>query len=287
MNPPDATEPRPAPDACLNCGAPLHGPYCAQCGQKDEREIPSVGKMIGDLVGDVFELDSRIWRTVRRLVVRPGSLTVEYLAGRRARYLPPLRLFMATGIIMLLVYSLSGNSLLQIEDGGDGPGEEDAAVESVEGESEFAERFFRAMVARASQDPEGIREAFGENLPRMMFLFLPLAAGMLMLLYLGSGRRYVEHLVFSLHAHAFVFLELSVARTLRTGIVGEDSGIGEAVALGAFLWTLVYFFLALRRVYEQGRLVTSIKFVVLVGGYGILLTTLLVLTAIVTVFFPG
>lgn len=280
--------------------------------------------MIGNLVGDVFELDSRIWRTVRLLVVRPGSLTVEYLAGRRASYLPPLRLFMATGIIMLLAYSLSGNSLLQIQGGVGVSGEEDPAVEAIEdpegseeaevdaggtgdaidasatggdaGDEEAPEaadapdvsaRFFQAVERRVSQDPEGIQEAFGENMPRMMFLFLPLAAGMLLLLYLGSGRRYVEHLVFSLHAHAFVFLELSVARTLRTWVVGEDTGLGVIVALGAVVWTLVYFFLALRRVFEQSRLVTSIKFVVLVGGYGILLTTLLALTAIVTVFLPA
>lgn len=271
-------------ETCLNCEAPLTGPYCSQCGQKDEREIPTLWSMIGELVGDVLELDSRIWRTLRLLVARPGALTAEYLAGRRVRYLPPLRLFMATGIVMLLVYSVSGDSPLRAGLEVDAAGDADAVEVEVPEDAGFWDRFAATVEARVSADPEGVQEAFGENLPRMMFLFLPLAAAMLMVLYLGSGRRYIEHLVFSIHAHAFVFLELATARSIRTWALGEDTLVGTFVGLGVVVWTLAYFFLALRRVYGQGRLVTSIKFVVLVGGYWVLLILMLVLTAIATIF---
>lgn len=285
---------QPAPEApperrCLNCGAPLGGPYCGQCGQEDRREIPTIRALLRELVGDLFELDSRIWRTLRVLVARPGGLTLDYLAGRRRRYLPPFRLFVATGVAMLLVYSFSGDTPLRVGAATAVDGEEPGVVEgpanpSVDaGEGDLRARLLEAFRRRVRADPEGMQEAFGENLPRMMFLFLPLAAAMLALLYAGSGRRYVEHLVFSVHAHAFVFLELAVARSLRTWLVGPETVLGTGVALGVAVWTLVYFFLALRRVYGEGRLATSMKFVVLVAGYGLLLNLMLALTAVVTV----
>lgn len=224
------------------------------------------------------------------LLARPGGLTLDYLAGRRRRYLPPFRLFVVTGVAMLLVYSFSGDTPLRIGAGTaavDGEGTEvveaPANPPADAGDADLRERLLETFQQRVSADPEGMQEAFGENLPRMMFLFLPLAAGMLALLYVGSGRRYVEHLVFSVHTHAFVFLELAVARSLRTWLVGADTIVGTGVALAVAAWTLVYFFLALRRVYGEGRLATSLKFVVLVGGYGVLLNLMLALTAVVTV----
>ncbi|MDA0706295.1 MAG: DUF3667 domain-containing protein [Proteobacteria bacterium] len=75
---------------CLNCGSHLRGQYCGHCGQRSGSRLISLWELIRDAFGDLFELDSRLWRTVVPLLSRPGRLTHDYLQGWRARYMPPV-----------------------------------------------------------------------------------------------------------------------------------------------------------------------------------------------------
>ncbi|HZF16920.1 MAG TPA: DUF3667 domain-containing protein [Steroidobacteraceae bacterium] len=70
---------------CQNCGTPLAGPFCSECGQREHSRIISLGALLKEAVEDFWHVDSRLWRSLRALVVKPGFLTVEFLAGRRAR----------------------------------------------------------------------------------------------------------------------------------------------------------------------------------------------------------
>lgn len=78
---------------CRNCGAALAGEYCGRCGQREGRGDRGFAALLGELAGELFDWDSRFWRTLWPLLVRPGFLTAEYIAGRRARYVAPLRLY--------------------------------------------------------------------------------------------------------------------------------------------------------------------------------------------------
>jgi hypothetical protein len=91
------------PEACLNCGAPLQGQYCARCGQRARGRLISIWELVRDAIGDLFELDSRLWRTIIPLMVRPGRLTHDYLIGRRARFMPPFRTYLVLSIVFFLV----------------------------------------------------------------------------------------------------------------------------------------------------------------------------------------
>ena len=92
-----------APKACLNCGATLRGQYCGNCGQRARTRLISLWELIRDAFGDLFELDSRIWQTLIPLLVRPGKLTYEYLAGRRARYMPPFRMYLVMSLVFFVI----------------------------------------------------------------------------------------------------------------------------------------------------------------------------------------
>lgn len=85
--------------ACPNCGAPVHGPFCYACGQSEKGMIRHLSEVMSDLADIVFNVDSRIFRSLGDLYFRPGYLTTEYLAGRRARYVTPFRLFFFLTII--------------------------------------------------------------------------------------------------------------------------------------------------------------------------------------------
>jgi hypothetical protein len=91
-----------SPD-CLNCGAYLRGQYCTVCGQRSRSRLISLWELISDAFGDLFEIDSRLWQTLVPLLVRPGRLTHDYLQGRRARYMPPFRMYLVLSLLFFVV----------------------------------------------------------------------------------------------------------------------------------------------------------------------------------------
>jgi hypothetical protein len=88
---------------CLNCGTELHGQYCGHCGQRASGRLISLWELTRDAFGDLLELDSRLWRTLIPLLIRPGQLTRDYLEGRRARYMPPFRMYLVLSVIFFVV----------------------------------------------------------------------------------------------------------------------------------------------------------------------------------------
>src|SRR6056297_1985975 len=91
-----------APPRCLNCGHVLHGQYCGICGQRSSNRLISLWGLITEGLGDLLDMDSRLWRTLRALLLRPGYLTAEYLEGRRARFMPPFRMYLAFSLLFFL-----------------------------------------------------------------------------------------------------------------------------------------------------------------------------------------
>lgn len=124
-------------------------------------------------------------------------------------------------------------------------------------------------------DSQGFGRALYSNIPKMMFIFLPLIAAVMFVLYLGSGRYYVEHLLFFVHYHAFFFLAgLLVVLFDRTGAWLEGTAAGSAlkategiVATVLVCYVPYYLYRAMRRVYGQGRVVTLLKYSMLGIGY--------------------
>lgn len=87
---------------CANCGNPLQGKYCYYCGQPVKGMIRPLSGLAADVVDSVFNLDSRILRTIGPLFFKPGYLTTEYFIGRRTRYVTPFRLVFFLTIVAFL-----------------------------------------------------------------------------------------------------------------------------------------------------------------------------------------
>jgi hypothetical protein len=131
---------------------------------------------------------------------------------------------------------------------------------------------------RRMEPSEAEREVingFLGKVPQMMFVLLPIFSAMLMLLYLGSGRFYVEHFVFALHVHASAFL-------IYLGMIALVRWPGAVSAL--LCWLLLYVYLAMKKVYRQGWIVTGMKYLMLGVAYVFLLTIGISLTLLATVF---
>lgn len=121
-------------ELCLNCGTTLLGQYCGNCGQRAQTRLISIWQLLREAFGDLLELDSRLWRTLIPLTIRPGKLTRDYLEGRRARFMPPFRTYLVLSIVFFLVAFFDPR-----EEFGIFFDDEEVAEEQVEGKSEAEE----------------------------------------------------------------------------------------------------------------------------------------------------
>jgi Protein of unknown function (DUF3667) len=103
-----------APRYCANCGAPLHGGYCYTCGQPIKGMIRPLSSMVHDIADTIFNIDSRIFRTLLPLLLKPGYLSNEYFAGRRVRYVTPFRLYFFLSVAAFLLMQSSLDTTLDL-----------------------------------------------------------------------------------------------------------------------------------------------------------------------------
>lgn len=276
----------PAVDAsahgCPNCGADAPHEFCARCGQPQrDRLRVSLRTLAAETAEELTDLDGKIATTLRLLVVRPGRLTTEYLAGRRARYVRPLRLYLTASVLFFLAFSI-GSRGVEAREGeptnvlGIRIGETTVSDDGVPSAAPAPDagltvggdagdtRLERAVEDRAARfaaqsRAEQVRrvvDALQRHVPKAFFVLVPLSALLLRALYWRRGMSYAEHLIFALHVHAFGFLVTAPAVLLPPATRGiEDSVAG--------LWLVGHAFVALRRTYGGSRLGTVARLAVL------------------------
>jgi hypothetical protein len=273
---------------CANCWQPLSGSYCSACGQRHVDLDQPFRELAGEAMESFLSFDARILRTLWPLIRRPGFLTVEFLAGRRVRYVHPFKLYFAFSVLLFLILALSGWTVVHIN-----PGEEAVSGLNIETQEEaqtdepsdasselsFLSKALGPVADLAESDPARLNRIFTDRLAKSIILLVPVFAALLFALY--RRRRYIAHLVFSLHLHSFAFLVLIAGLVVDLAVQApEGSGPGNALAVLAIA---VYSFLALRRVYGQGRLLTVLKMAFLLLGYLLALIVTMIFTLALTV----
>ncbi|RUO72074.1 DUF3667 domain-containing protein [Pseudidiomarina sediminum] len=246
---------------CKNCDSELLGDFCHVCGQQDRQYIRSIFAVVGDLFGEISHWDSRFYRTLVSLFARPAFLTQEFVRGRHASYVPPLRLYFFISLISFFVLtSLIDFSATPIDVNG-AEETQPAAVESVlQQTQQEIERGLQAAQEKvppeASTVPEDLKVnipfvsdaqnlAIKERLdvlaedpnilikrlvslaPQMMLLMLPFWALFLKITYMFSKRYYLEHLTAALHTHAFLLLCLTVLTLVSKGSAWATTASGS------------------------------------------------------------
>lgn len=247
------------PDRCLNCGSSLVREYCADCGQRNVDPRAPVASLVREAAEESFSFDSRVGRTLVAFLFRPGFLAAEWVAGRRARYSSPLKLYLLSSLLFFVAVGVTPREASRVQvgpgaAGGDGP--DDGLVIRDTGEIRghirgggFVGAFLEARlqeIARMPPEERRIRlgSAFREWLPRVMFFLVP--AGALLLALLWRGRWLSQHAVLSLHLHAFAF-------ACFTAMVAAGwlpwRAVSDALGSALLLALPVYLVLSLRRLY--------------------------------------
>ncbi len=229
---------KPSPDICPNCGSRFAEPrpkYCGDCGQESNLRAPSLLEFIQQLGGAYISTEGALWRTLWRLLLLPGQLTLEYLAGRRRRYVLPLRLYLTISVLALLSLRMVTSQKIEAEAPVIDKTSSSRAIDLKNGDTKniqilgiagvragmkdgvfFCEKLPESMCKRlerrltldsASLVKEMLQltERALNNLGATMFVLLPCFAVWLKLLFWDKGLHYTEHMIFALHLHAFWF----------------------------------------------------------------------------------
>jgi Protein of unknown function (DUF3667) len=230
---------------CLNCGAELQGKFCHACGQKAASVQLGMHDFVHEVTHEFLHLDGKILQTVKLLVVRPGELTRQFLAGRRARFISPVRLYLTFSLIFFtLAAVLPRGSQTIVRIGGD--------PSQLKGDSEFERRVIAGM-QKAQKEGKRLTDDILHNLPKAAFVLMPIFGLLTWAFYRRQQRYYIPHLYYSIHFHAFVFLVLSI--TVLLGRLILPRGVAQVLLIA----TVPYHFLALRRVFGGSWTMTLAK----------------------------
>lgn len=251
--------PEPLDDTCPNCAQPAMGAYCSACGEKRRaRSDWKLSNIAGETVAELTNVEhSKLWKTLRLLVFRPGQLTREYWGGRRKRFLGPVKLYLVFFALSLVLYSIHKPTAVydvRTLAAADSDGKLPRLLDQVATERDMP-------VAQLTQE----LNARWQSYISMSQVFYPLFVALVLKLLLYRRRLYfAEHLIFALHVLAFMFLSFAVTWPLFV-LFGIQSSLREytpaflMLSVASFAWMGVYLVLAMRRAYAEGWLAAIIK----------------------------
>lgn len=226
---------------CLNCGTEVQGNYCSNCGQKFQPTKLPLNQFLEDAVETLFNLDNRVLKTLKDLFLKPGKVTLEYIEGKRATYLPPLRIYISISVIYFLIAELIGSE--------------------------------KILFVNFTQDGDS-QINLAKVIQIGMFFLVPVMAAILKLLHRKRKAFYVEYLIFSMHIHTIWFV-LFTFQLMMVYIAGVLEGnfpslvnniiylTGESFQIGAFIFFGVY----VKKVFLESWLKTILKSVATIFLY--------------------
>jgi len=300
---------------CLNCGTTLEGKYCHNCGQENLEIKESFGHMMNHAISDYFHFDHQFFHTLKPLLFKPGYLTNEYTAGRRAQYLHPVKMYIFISIVYFLVLFQSGHNGVNVNLA-EPPSKDTTAQQQLnlankqilanpnlsaeakrkiiasektnhsmafyfagdttlkqyntsQAKLPIAQRdhFFERKIKEklltydmkyGNRAKEVFLDEYRHNIPKLMFLLLPLLALILRVTFFKSKKFYVEHLIYAFHLHCFMFLFFGILLILQM-IVPANWEVMDWLLLLAWLYSMWYTYRSLRVVYHRTKIRTLTK----------------------------
>lgn len=273
---------------CLNCGTTVYGKYCHVCGQENVVPKETFWSMFLHFFYDITHFDSKFFETVKDLVFRPGFLSKEFINGRRAKYLHPVRMYVFTSAVFFLLFfsffkpqptfNDSLNAPINKQRGITINGREYKSPEeydSLQKTLPASERdgwFLKRLIKKGIDINERYRENPGEafnklgesvlhRLPYMLLVSLPFFALILKLVYIRRKQfYYADHGIFTIHFYIFSFLLLILVFALDALKKATNWGFIGFLIFLLFLGLFFYLYKAMRNFYGQRRLKTFFKF---------------------------
>jgi hypothetical protein len=257
-----------SPAQCTNCGAHGADVYCARCGEKQPGHHDlGVSHFAHDVFHELAHVDSKLFKTLRDLITKPGFLTQEYFAGRKSRYIPALRLFLTLFALQFLAFSVYKPAAIYRV----------ASLRRFDATGSLSKLIERKALkdhVTSEEFEQRVDERWHKNYSLLQLLNI---VGLALVLKVLHHRRYlVEHLVFATHFLAFSYIAVLIVEWPIYAIAGFQPGPLQKVVSAATIGIqLVYLFFAQRRFYGNSPASTAVKTVLLAVGRWALMVLLL------------
>ncbi|MBO0935195.1 DUF3667 domain-containing protein [Fibrella sp. HMF5335] len=264
---------------CQTCGNPHQEHFCPNCGEKrhDPHSL-SLKHVVEESLESFTHADHNLLRTVRAVLLQPGKLPAEYVAGRRIRYMKPLGFFLVVNLVFFLlsstnVFNQPLSSFLTYSpyiEFGTNKTVNHLLTERHETLLTYTPRFNAAMTSSSKG---------------FLVLLIPLYALVFSLIFVTARRTFIEHLLFATYFMAFMLLYMLVVTFLVAMPIQHFMGIqawvryGDGLVSFIILFALaIYLFIAFRRFYRTGvvwsllaAMLSSVTLAVLVFAYRMVL----------------
>jgi hypothetical protein len=273
---------------CLNCGEKVHARFCSHCGQENKEPHESFWGLLFHFVEDILHYDGKLFASMRTLFARPGFLTNDYLKGRRATYLHPIRFYLFTSAFFFLCLFyvfhplekhfekdkpktqikkdtsiLNSLSIKMVEDKEANPVSFDAYLaqqaklplgkRDSELEQRIIKQFYRLGKEYKTPDEliSALLETMLHKISTVLFIALPFLAFILYLLFIRKKNYYfMHHGIFVLHLATSFFLVLFVVELLGIlHLATHIEWIGNISAWLIFAW-FIYYLICFKNFYQ-------------------------------------
>ena len=241
--------------------------YCSRCGEKRrDRADYQLSSIAGETFSEIANLEhSKLWQTLRLLLLKPGQLTRYHWDGVRQRFLGPLKLYFVFFAASLVLYSIH----------------QPTAVYDIRtlAASDASGRLIRAIKERADrsgtstvQFAQAVNSRWQGYLSASQIVYPLVVALALKLLFRHRGMYFAEHLVFAFHLLAFLLLSWCLAWPLYL-IIGGNNTISHfstgsvLLTFGSLAWMGLYLVFAVRRAYGERWLFSIAKAAVVFATY--------------------
>jgi hypothetical protein len=243
---------------CLNCGTEFKGKFCNNCGQKIiEPHERTIKHFVYQFFGSAFFLENNFLKNIWVLLSHPGKLPLDFIEGRRKRWMPPFSLFFLLNLFFFW-YSTSTDLNLSLR------------------EQRFQphHRWMANYLVKKKISTEGISQEDYEELYNrkstayantLVILHVPILAGFIALYFRRRGYFYTDHFIYALYFLAFLLL-FSLFQTIAIYVFGIGMHMNirivwQVLKIIFFISILVYLFLSLKKTYHQTILSAALSVV--------------------------
>lgn len=285
---------------CLNCRHVVEQKYCPNCGQENTDSRKTFHHLFVHFFEDLTHYENAFWKTIRNLLFKPATLTKEYLSGKRLSYLAPVRLYIFISFITFLMIALFPSKVTEKlnvsnEKISSKLEKTNVNVKTFNSNTHFELKSMKEIdsIQKYGKEQDKLSEfeywayekvihvtehntkreiiikfieSFTHNIPKILFIIMPLFAFFLWLFHNKKKWYYFDHGIFTLHYFSFlllIFLILFIIQKV-TDLLGNGFGfIADITNFAGILWMFYYFYPAHHRFYGESRLVSFIKSVFL------------------------
>ena len=281
---------------CLNCNYVVENRFCPNCGQENKETKESFHYLFTHTIEDIVHYDSGFWKTIKYLLFYPAKLTKEYTSGRRQTFVAPVKLYIFISFITFFIMSVIPDTDEKSNFLNFGNPKKDIVVNNNKSKNQLSSQSLedvkkydsiqktlplekrdteveRWSVKTSSSIVQKLRsenfvEKFNEsiihNLPKGLFILMPLFALVLWLFHNKKKWYYFDHGIFTLHYFSMLLLSLTLYSLLYyiLELVGEASIINllqDLITFTMFFWWVFYFYRSHSRFYQESKLVSRVK----------------------------